>query len=99
MIQKQASSNLQRAFKNASELIEEFNKLKNIPGSNFEFVLDDLFNKAILINTNISTPSSFEVSLIVQANGEIKGDDGRFYTTKEVLDFANKQVKEQGLVP
>lgn len=90
---------LKLAFEKASGLIEGLNLLKNMPGSKVEFDLDDIFDNAVLINTNISTPKSVEMTIFVYQDGGIKGDDGRSYKAKEVLEFATKRAKKQGLIP
>ncbi len=92
-------SKLKKAFENASGLIEGLNTLRNTLGSKFKFEVDDAFGDTALIHPNIKTPHSCEMTILVNADGDVQGDDGRFYTPEEVLDYVNKQAKTQGLVP
>ena len=63
------------------------------------FEVDDAFGNTALIHPNIKTPHSCEMTILVNADGDVQGDDGRFYTSEEVLDYVKKEAKIQGLVP
>ena len=93
------SDDLKQAFKNASPLIREFIDLRNRPDSKFKFELDNAFGNTALIHPEIETPHSSEMTILVNANGDVQGDDGRFYTSEKVIAFVKKEAKKQGLVP
>ncbi|MFH1158888.1 MAG: hypothetical protein V1721_08470 [Pseudomonadota bacterium] len=92
-------SDVHLAFKHASSLIEGFNILKNMPGSKVEFSPSTALNDTTYISTNIETQDSFKMTLLVGADGSIRGGNSRFYKTEEVLKFAAKRAKIQGLIP